>query len=385
MLVGAAAQGLGGGVFVPYIGIYLTRDLGATGAQAGLIYGAMGLAGLIGAPIGGLLADRVGRRPTMLASLAGSTVFFVVFGAASSITAIVAILPLAFLSDLLPPAFGASTADLIADDGLRIEAFALERVVSNVAFAVGPPLGGLLAFVWSLRLVFFVCAATGLLYFLVVLLRVPETLPAGDAVTEHERPRLRTALRDRRLLALAIGSAMATFVYVQYNDALGLFLVHDRGYAVATWGLVFGINPVIVTFFQYPVSRWAASRSPRAILATGALLQGLALLILLPFSPLPWLLVSVLLLVTGEMLTAPLESALAARLAPPHLRGSYQGVLDFAFAASFGPAAFTGIALAGSGHGEVFLAYALPLSAVAALCFLRVPARPAGERGLAPA
>jgi dipeptide/tripeptide permease len=154
---------------------------------------------------------------------------------------------------------------------------------------------------------------------------------------------------------------------------------------VATWGLVFGINPIVVTLFQYPVARRAARRSPRAVLALGALLQGLALLLLLPFSPLPWLVVSVLVLVVGEMLVSPIESAMAARLAPPHLRGSYQGVLGFAFAGAFGPAAFTGIALAGSGHGEVFLAYALPLSALAAVCFLALPGQPVGEEGLAPA
>ena len=106
---------------------------------------------------------------------------------------------------------------------------------------------------------------------------------------------------------------------------------------------------------------------------------------LLPFSPLAWLVVSVFVLVLGEMLTARLESALAARLAPPDLRGSYQGVLGFAFAGAFGPAAFAGIALAGSGHGETFLVYALPLAALAALCFRALPARPLGERALAPA
>jgi hypothetical protein len=62
-----------------------------------------------------------------------------------------------------------------------------------------------------------------------------------------------------------------------------------------------------------------------------------------------------------------------------------QGVLDFAFAISFGPAAFAGIALAGSGHGEVFLAYAFPLSIAAAFCFVALTRGPRGSTGLAPA
>ena len=62
--------------------------------------------------------------------------------------------------------------------------------------------------------------------------------------------------------------------------------------------------------------------------------------------------------------------------------------LNVAFAGAFGPAVFTGLALVGAGHGEVMLAWALPLSVVAALCFLRLPARAASaadEPGLAPA
>jgi hypothetical protein len=102
----------------------------------------------------------------------------------------------------------------------------------------------------------------------------------------HERSRLRAALGDRQLLALTFGSALATFVYVQFDSALGVFLVDDRGYALATWGLVFGINPIVVAFCQYPVARQAARSSARSVLALGAVLQGIALLILLPFSPL---------------------------------------------------------------------------------------------------
>jgi MFS family permease len=362
---------------VPYIGIYLTRELGATGAQAGAIYAVAGVVGVIGAPVGGVLADRVGRRPMMLVALAGNALTFCAIGLAPSVLVVALLVPIwGFTGDLLPPAVAAATADLIEDEELRVEAFALERIVQNLAFALGPPLGALIALVSSLRVTFFVAGAGCAVYFFVVLLRVPETRPE-HARREHERSRLLTALRDRRLVLLAIGSALTTFVYVQYNDALGVFLVNDRGYEVATWGLVFGINPILVTLFQYPIARRAAHRDPRLVLAVGAALQGVALLLLLPFSPLPWLVVSVLVLVFGEMLVSPIESALAARIAPPHLRGSYQGVLGFAFAGAFGPAAFTGIALAASGHGELMLAYALPLSLAAAGCFLLLRDAPA--------
>jgi MFS family permease len=388
LLAGQAAFAVGAGIYVPYGAIYLTQNLGASGAQAGAVIAAAGIVGLVGSPLGGVLADRIGRRPVILASLAGNAVLFALVGSLSNLLAVALIVPLwGIVGDLLGPAVSAAIADLVEDEETRIEAYALQRVVTNLAFAIGPPLGAVIASFAPLRLIFFVAGAMSLVYFFVVWFRVPETKPDVPRPA-GERSRLGTAIRDRKLVALALGAALATFVYIQYNDALGLFLVKERGYEVAAWGLVFGINPVVVTICQYPIARWAGRQSARAVLAAGALLQGVAMLMLLPFSPLPWLIGAVLVMVLGEMLIAPVSSALAATLAPAHLRGSYQGVLNVAFAGAFGPAVFTGLALVGAGHGEVMLAWALPLSVVAALCFLRLPARVASatdEPGLAPA
>jgi MFS family permease len=387
ILAGQAAFGVGGGVVVPYIAIYLTEELGASGAQAGGIMAAAGMVGLIGSPVGGVLADRIGRRPVMLIALAGNGALFVAVASVQNLLAIALIVPVwGIVGDLLGPAVSAAIADLVEEDELRIEAYALQRIVTNLAFAVGPPLGALIALVSSLRFTFAVAGLMSLIYFVIVWFRVPETKPV-HAEHHEERSRLRAALRDRKLVALAIGSALAMFVYIQYNDALGLFLVKERGYEAATWGLVFTINPIVVTVFQYPIARWAGRRSARGVLAAGALLQGLAMAMLLPFSPIGWLAAAVLVMVVGEMLMAPVSSALAATLAPAHLRGSYQGVLNFAFAGAFGPAVFSGVALVGAGHGELMLAWALPLSAVAALCFLPLPRRriPVEEAELAAA
>lgn len=68
-------------------------------------------------------------------------------------------------------------------------------------------------------------------------------------------------------------------------------------------------------------------------------------------------------------------SALAAELAPEHLRGSYQGVLNLGWNAASGPALLVGLWLVGRGQGELMLALALPLGALGAVAFLALPAR----------
>ena len=103
------------------------------------------------------------------------------------------------------------------------------------------------------------------------------------------------------------------------------------------------------------------------------ILEGLALLLLWPTSTLPVLICAVVVVTVGEMLLQPIASTVAAALAPPHLRGSYEAVVGIAGAASWGPAVLAGLWLVGSGHGTVMLAAALPLSVLAALCFRRIP------------
>src|ERR671935_1008145 len=89
-----AIREFGSGVFVPYWALYLTGTLGASGAQAGALLGLAGGMGLLGAPLGGLLADRLGRRRTLLTSLAITTAGFVAYGRLSSLLAIALLTPL---------------------------------------------------------------------------------------------------------------------------------------------------------------------------------------------------------------------------------------------------------------------------------------------------
>src|SRR3954453_11153062 len=52
-----------------FLSIYLVRDRGFLPAQAGRVLALYGLGMTVAGPLGGLLADRVGRRATMLTAL----------------------------------------------------------------------------------------------------------------------------------------------------------------------------------------------------------------------------------------------------------------------------------------------------------------------------
>src|SRR6478672_2445135 len=57
---------------VPFMALYLTQQRHLSVAWAGLVVSLFGAGGIGASLVGGMLADRIGRRPTMMFSLTAS-------------------------------------------------------------------------------------------------------------------------------------------------------------------------------------------------------------------------------------------------------------------------------------------------------------------------
>ena len=73
---------IGFGIVMPLLPSYI-RELGATGLEVGALVASYSLMQFLFAPVWGAWSDRVGRRPVLLVSLAGSTVSYAMFALAS--------------------------------------------------------------------------------------------------------------------------------------------------------------------------------------------------------------------------------------------------------------------------------------------------------------
>ena len=73
-----------GGFVMPFLAVYLTQGRGLSPATAGAVASLYGLGGMVASPLGGTLADHLGRRRTMLLALVAgaATVAAVALGAA---------------------------------------------------------------------------------------------------------------------------------------------------------------------------------------------------------------------------------------------------------------------------------------------------------------
>lgn len=346
----------------PFLALYLTQERGFSAGRAGLVLTALGLGSAVAQPVGGVLADRVGRRATMLLGLVGAAVTLIGVGAASALPVLlVAVLAYGLFLDLVRPAVQAALADVVpAHD--RVRAYALNFWAINLGFAVAVPLGGFLAergYWW----LFALDAGSSLAFAVVVYLRVPETRPERRA--DSEPGSLADVLRDRLLLGLVACVVLQAAVYMQAFTTLPLVVAGD-GLGADGYGLVLGLNGVLIIVFQPLLLGVLTGRHRGRLLLLAGVLQGVGVALHGFADTLPAHVGAVFVWTIGEVLQAGLLASVVAALAPAHLRGRYLGVfgMSFGLAALVGPllgtqvlerlgeaALWTGCAVAGSVAG----------------------------------
>lgn len=123
----------------------------AKGGVIGLLFSVFSLMQFIFSPVWGRLSDRFGRRPLLLLSLAGSVVFYAVYGYAVSLpvdTAAATALTLMLLSRVGAGIAGASvgTAAAVIADCTTPERRARGMALIGIAFGAGFTLGPLIAY-----------------------------------------------------------------------------------------------------------------------------------------------------------------------------------------------------------------------------------------------
>ncbi|MFF7634159.1 MDR family MFS transporter [Kitasatospora sp. NPDC008050] len=359
-----------GGFVVTFLALYLTADRGYSAAYAGLVASLFGLGSAIAALVGGVLADRIGRRPTLLVAQLLTALSTAVLGFADGQLMIASVAFLVGLSsNASRPATSAIIADLVpAAD--RVRAFALNYWAINIGFGVSAALAGLVASHGYLAL-FLADALSTLICAVVVFVRVPETRPAAPE-RDHAAPKvgLGTVFRDRRFMVL-VGLTFLVALIAQQGSTTLAVTMGRAGLTTTQYGLVIGLNGLLIVLLQLPVTRLIQGRDRGMLLLVGALLTGWGFgLTAFAGSSALYYAATVAIWTVGEIMQAPTSMSLVAELSPAHARGRYQGVNSLAWsAASFlGPAA-GGLLLDHAGRGTVWGCCAV-LGTVAAAGYL---------------
>jgi MFS family permease len=315
-----------GSFVVIFLAIYLTGERHFSQSQAGLVIGLYGVGGAIGTTVGGVLADRWGRRPTMLTAQFGAAGLMLTLGFAYAYWQILAVtLALGVATEAVRPAFSAMMVDVVPDHD-RVRAYSLNYWAINLGFALSAVGAGLAAKADYL-LLFVIDAGSTLITALISLIFLAETRPSGAPGSARKAPGggLTMALRDRTFVLYLVISLGTVIVMMQHLSTLPIAMAAD-GLSAATYGWVIAVNGLLIVLGQLFVPRLIENLDRSRVLALAALIMGVGFG-LVAFADAAWFFaLTVVIWTLGEMLQSPSNAATVAALSPAWLRGRYQGL-----------------------------------------------------------
>lgn len=331
LFAGTFVLRLGSFVF-PFLALYLTKN-GLSVTEAGLAITGYGIGAMLAQFSGGLLTDRIGRRNAIAISMITSAGLVLLLLQARSLPAVLTIVVVyAFFAELHRPASGALIADLIPPEH-RVAAYAFNRLLFNLAFAIGLAIGGLLA-EEHFTLLFIADAVTSVAFGVISLV----ALPHGTRTTkrqDRESGGARAAIfADRGFLLVLAAILAGGLVYAQGYSTFPLW-VRDLGFPDRVYGFLQGSNGILVVIFELGVTA-IAMRHPRIrMIALGVLLTGLGFGGFGILTSGIGMAIAVAVWSFGEMFGSPSSAAFIADRAPAHLRGRYQSSLGITYALAF--------------------------------------------------
>jgi len=221
---------IGFGIVLPLLPRYSER-FGAQGFEIGLIIGSFSLMQLFLAPMWGRLSDRIGRRPVLLLSVAGSAVSYAMFAVAALFSGKVG-LGILVASRIFAGACGANLsvasayiADVTTAEN-RSKGMALIGVAFGLGFILGPVLSALSASAWGLAAPGWVAAALCMANFILGWFILRESL-RPDSGHAAQRPNLAQWGHTLGLprVGLLVGIYfLSTFCFACFESTLPLFV-----------------------------------------------------------------------------------------------------------------------------------------------------------------
>ncbi|MGH3503449.1 MAG: MFS transporter [Nocardioidaceae bacterium] len=337
LLVVARAVNRLGAFSLPFLSVVLTQRLGASVESTGALVAAFGLATVPSRLLGGHLADRFGRRTTIVVGLTASSLAQLAIAASTTMgPAAVAVVALGLAFEIYEAPSQAMVADVVDSDD-RAPAYGLMAA----GLALAGMVAGLLAVVLGhldLRLLFVADAATCLACAALVRWTLPAQ-PLGNADWPKQAGASRSAWGDGLLIAMLVTGTGFAIVYLQLMLTLPLTL-RARGLDPADVGWLFTLSAVTVVCGQpLLATRRVRGLQAPAALAVGYVLMGCGLLGYAVGETLPAYLVATVIWSLGDLVLLGRTYAVVADLAPADARGRYLAVfgLSWGVAATLAP------------------------------------------------
>lgn len=325
---------------VPFMTLYLTKNLHFSNADAGLVMAMFGAGAVCGGLLGGRISDLIGFLPMQIIALAGGGLMFMVLG---QMTSFPLICLFTFLLSTVNEAFRPANAAAIghySTDANRTRSFSLNRLAINLGWAFGGSIGGFIAAA-NYQLLFWIDAGTNisaalLLMFLFGPVRISASAHKNKVASAVAEVKGRKVYEDKAYLVFVVLVTMYAYVFFQLFSTLPLYydqVLHLTEYFI---GSLMALSGVIIALFEMVIIYYLeGKRDLLQYVFYGTLLIGFAFVLYNLFPGTAALaVVSMLILTLGEILSMPFMNSFWVARTNTANRGQYAGLYTVAWASA---------------------------------------------------
>ncbi len=328
MIFGIVLATAGGSMIWPFLLIYASGKLDLPLSTVATLISINAGTGILASLIAGTLADKVGRKVVMNFSLTLNGIAYFLLMRAETYPQFVGLMILVGLSNpLYQVGADAMLADMVPSEK-RTDAYAINRIAHNAAFALGPAIGGFLA-TRSYDLAF-ICAGIGFLSYSVLLFFLArETLvkPSADSsIPTSPAEGYSYVLRDKNYMAfvgmISLGLIAPTMLWI----LMPVYTKTNFGIPEALYGWIPTTNAVMCVFVQYWVTNITRQHPTLPVLGAAMVIYALGVGSVALMSGFWGFWLSMVILTFGELTLVPTASTYVADIAPADLRGRYMSM-----------------------------------------------------------
>ncbi len=334
MASGLLISSAGASMIWPFLMIYASEKLSLSLSAVSTLITINAGTGLLTSFIAGAVADRLGRKPVMVISLAVNGLGYLFMSQAHTYAGFAFLMIVMGASNpLYQIGADAMLADIIEPER-RTNAYAIIRMVNNAGIAIGPAAGGFLAS-RSYNYAFIGAASGMLIYSLLLFFRARETLsktyqvekrPTEGGLAGYER-----VFRDRPYITFALLVGAGLIAPSMLWSLMAVYTKQNFNLPESLFGWLPTTNALMCVFVQMFVTRISRRSRPLPVAVIGMLTYALGVGSVALMKNFWGFWASMVLMTFGELILIPTVSKYIADQAPTDMRGRYMSFYWFAW------------------------------------------------------
>ncbi|MEM6720364.1 MAG: MFS transporter [Bacteroidota bacterium] len=323
-----------GTMVIPFLSLYLKKDMGLSETDIGSIFAFFGIGSVIGSWLGGKLTDIFGFYKIMIISLFLTGLCFISLQYIHSFWGFcIGILVTMSIADTFRPAiFVAIKAYSTSENQTR--SLGLLRLAINAGMGIGPTLAGLIIVMQGYELLFWIDGITCITAILLFsyLVKDPKVKPS-EIRKEQEGLDKNAVYKDISFWIHSFICFLFGMAFFQLFTTIPLY--YDKIFHLDEFkiGVILFLNVAIIVIFEMPLLNYLEKQKIpfTKYITISCILLALSFLVLYQNFWIGILIVSIVLMTLSEMLGFPYTNRFALNRAKKGLEGSYMAMYAMAF------------------------------------------------------